>query len=425
MKLPLPVFLRGVLAACALVCAVEAAPLFETVTVHASTPRNRPNYRIPALLAAPNGDLLLFSEKRHDGIADIGNHDIALVRSTDRGRTWSAEQIVFDDGDRTSTDLTLCVERERGRIFLFFLRNKKEFAYLTSDDSGQTWLGPTSIHAQVTLPHWDRVGLQAGGEAKAAEAHAPGKKRSKAQLWEENWAQRYGIGPGAGGVQLTQGPHKGRLVVPARHRDHLKGTSGATSTFSHVFFSDDRGATWKLGPRVAQHGNEGRLVELADGTLMMNMRNTTPADQPDNARRLVALSRDGGATWPVLYRDDALVSTAVHAGLRVYDAAGAEVADRRLVLFSNPASAIRQTEHPYGRYNLTVRWSRDDGKTWSAGRVIYPHPSSYSDLAVLDDGTVGIVYERGPKGGTSYWDELQFARFNLEWLLSPPHTRLR
>lgn len=424
MKLPLPALARGVLAACALACAAEAAPLFETMTVHAATPRNRPNYRIPALLTAPDGTLLLFAEKRHDGIADIGNHDISLVRSADRGRTWSAEQILFDDGDQTSTDLTLCVDRERGRIFLFFLRNKKEFAHFTSDDSGRTWQGPTSIHSQVTLPHWDRVGLKtdAGGAAKTHEEKDAKKTRTKTQMWEENWVQRYGIGPGAGGVQLTQGPHKGRLIVSARHRDYLKGTSGATGTFSHVFFSDDHGASWQLGPRVAQHGNECRLVELADGSLMMNMRNTTPADQPDNARRLVALSRDGGATWPVLYRDDALVSTAVHAGLRVYEKEGAE---RGLVLFSNPANAIRQAEHPYGRYNLTVRWSRDDGKTWSAGRVVYAHPSSYSDLTVLDDGTVGLVYERGPKGGTSYWDELQFARFNLEWLFAPPHTEVK
>ena len=57
--------------------------------------------------------------------------------------------------------------------------------------------------------------------------------------------------------------------------------------------------------------------------------------------------------------------------------------------------------------------------------MIYPHPSSYSDLAVLDDGTIGIVYERGPKGGDHYWDEIQFARFNLDWLLAPAHTAVR
>ena len=319
-------------------------------------------------------------------------------------------------------DITLCVDRERGRIFAFFLRDKKRFAYFSSDDSGRTWRGPVDIHEQVTRPGWDLVGLKDGAKAEVRGAQGTvAAAGSRSARWEHGWVQRYGCGPGAGGVQVTRGPHRGRLVVPARHRDYVNGGSGAMDTFSHVFFSDDHGVSWKAGPRVARHGNECRLVELADGTLMLSMRNANPADQVDNARRLVALSRDGGDTWPVVYRDDALVSTAVHAGLRVYEApAGGEW--RGLVLFSNPASAVRQKEHPYGRYNLTVRWSRDDGRTWSAGRVIYPHPSSYSDLAVLDDGTIGIVYERGAKGGTSYWDELQFARFNLEWLFAPPHT---
>ena len=37
-------------------------------------------------------------------------------------------------------------------------------------------------------------------------------------------------------------------------------------------------------------------------------------------------------------------------------------------------------------------------------------------MVVLDDMTIGYVYERGEKGTTHYWDEIHFARFNLEWL---------
>jgi len=327
--------------------------------------------------------------------------------------------LIHDDGERTCTDSTVCLDRERGRIFLFFLQDKKRYAYLSSDDSGRTWRGPVIVHGAVTKPEWDRAGLASQGDAAAA-TDPESAKSSYAKRWAANWFQRYGVGPGAGGVQLTQGPKKGRLLVPARHLE--PDANGKLVTFSHLFLSDDHGTTWRLGPNVAQYGNECRMVVLANGDVMMNMRNANPADQPDNSRRLVALSHDGGDSWPVVYRDDALVSTTVHASLRVYDPPVATAGDRGLVLFSNPASPIRQSEHPYGRYNLTVRWSRDDGRTWSAGRVIYAHPSSYSDLAVLDDGTIGIVYERGPKGGDHYWDELQFARFNLEWLLAPPHT---
>jgi sialidase-1 len=90
--------------------------------------------------------------------------------------------------------------------------------------------------------------------------------------------------------------------------------------------------------------------------------------------------------------------------------------DAKRLLFSSPASPFRQKEHPYGRYNLTIRTSLDDGRTWTAGRTVWPHPGSYSDMVVLDDQTIGYVYERADKGSDHYWDELHFVRFNLEWL---------
>jgi hypothetical protein len=30
--------------------------------------------------------------------------------------------------------------------------------------------------------------------------------------------------------------------------------------------------------------------------------------------------------------------------------------------------------------------------------------------------TIGMIYERGPKGSAHYGDEIRFPRFNLEWL---------
>ena len=86
----------------------------------------------------------------------------------------------------------------------------------------------------------------------------------------------------------------------------------------------------------------------------------SPGDQPDDARRLVTLSRGGGETWPVVYRDDALVSTTVHAGLCVYDPpdpGAAELQARAgLVLFSNPANAIRMAATAASR--ISTPWNR-------------------------------------------------------------------
>jgi sialidase-1 len=92
--------------AASLVSAAPEAPP-EAVCVFPGTPGNRPNHRIPALIQAPNGDLLVICEKRNDGIGDIGNHDLVLKRSTDLGRTWGPEEIILDDGGLCCADPTV------------------------------------------------------------------------------------------------------------------------------------------------------------------------------------------------------------------------------------------------------------------------------------------------------------------------------
>jgi sialidase-1 len=386
--------------------AAAAAPLFETTVVFPVAPKNLPNDRIPAILQVPNGDLLVFAEKRNDGPGDIGNHDIVVKRSGDKGRTWSGEWVIFDDGDRVCTDITVGRDRSTGTLWLFFLRDKKQFACFTSTDGGKTWQGPISIHAQVTRPNWDRL---ATGKS---DAQADPSSGGRGAAWARGWAQRYGVGPGNAMVQLQFGPKAGRLVVPGRHREDIG--SGRLRSFAHTFSSDDHGATWKLGGTVGVHTSECQLVELADGGLMVVARNESGEDAPDNLRHLIALSRDGGDTWGPVRRAEELITPRCHGSVERFTFATTHDKDR--LLFSSPASPIRQEQHPYGRYNLTVRLSYDEGRSWTAGKTIWPHPASYSDLVVLDDRTIGYVYERGPKGSTHYWDEIQFARFNLEWL---------
>jgi sialidase-1 len=375
-------------------------PLFETTRVFAMAPDNKPNYRIPSILLAPNGDILIIAEKRNDGPGDVGNHDIVLKRSRDKGKTWSAEQVVFDDEKRVCTDLT--VGRTGDKLWLFFLRDKKKYAYFSSTDSGATWDGPVMIHEQVTKPEWDKLKGKGGGDEEVANP------KGRMAIWEKDWVQRYGCGPGKAMVQLKSG----RIVVPARHREDIGG--GKLRSFAHCFYSDDQGKTWKLGGNIGMHTSECQFVELANGDLMVVSRNESNTDAPDNLRHLIAISKDGGETWGGLRRAEELITPRCHGSTERFTLAG--VQDKNRLLFSSPASPIRQKEHPYGRYNLTIRLSYDEGATWTVGKTIWPHPGSYSDMVVLDDMTVAYVYERADKGSTHYWDELHFARFNLEWL---------
>ncbi|MFA5688223.1 MAG: sialidase family protein [Kiritimatiellales bacterium] len=377
---------------------VSAEPLFETTTLWGMYPNNHPNYRIPSIITAPNGDLLVFAEKRNHGILDIGDTDIVMKRSSDLGKTWSKEIIVYDPGYETCADITPVIDLEKGRIWIFFLRDKKRYYTMHSDDNMYTWCKPYEIHSSVVAPEWDDYNA---GKNQIVFVPPGTSTRDKIQTWERNWFQRYGVGPGAAGIQKKQFPHKGRLIIPARHMEN-------GGHRSHVFFSDDHGATWKLGGTVGE-GNECQLVELPDGRLFISMRDPDNSRRPNRLSRRFAQSRDGGEAWEsYTLAGEKIPTVQCHASIINYD--------NKLLLFSNPASRYREEKHPYGRYNMTVRFSQDGGNNWIGGHTIWEHPSSYSDMTVLPDGTIGLVYERGPQGSTHYWDELQFVRFNMEWL---------
>jgi sialidase-1 len=384
--------------------------LFETSLVFPVTPKNKPNYRIPALVQTPNGDLLAIAERRNDGPGDIGDHDIVFKRSTDRGATWGDVQLLFDGGALANVDTTVGIDRETNTLWVFFMRDKKQFVAASSRDNGHTWDGPHSIHEQVTRPEWDAL-RSAARDKEPAEDDDP-QNEGRMAKWSAGWDQRYGVGPGNAMIQLRSGPRKGRLLVPARHKEDIG--KGRLRSFAHTFYSDDHGKSWQLGGTIGMFLSECQLVELDDGRVMVVSRNETSEDAPDNMRHLTSISDDAGLTWSPIARAEELITPRCHGAVERFTLPSD--GDKSRLLFSSPASPFRQEEHPYGRYNLTVRLSYDEGRSWSAGRTIWPHPSSYSDVIPLDDGTIGMVYERGPKNSTHYWDEVQFARFNLQWL---------
>ena len=63
-----------------------------------------------------------------------------------------------------------------------------------------------------------------------------------------------------------------------------------------------------------------------------------------------------------------------------------------------------------GRENLTVRISYDEGKSWSEGKCVYPGGAAYSTLTVLENGDIGLVFEK------DRYTENPFVSFSLEWL---------
>lgn len=328
-------------------------------------------YRIPALVSTARGTLLAFVEGRKDGRGDHGDIDLLVKRSHDGGRTWTGQAVVHEEGGTQKITIgnpSPLLDRDTGTLWLPFTRDNRDVFVTHSTDGGLTWAPPVDITADVKRPGW-------------------------------GW---YATGPGVG-IQLRHGPSRGRLIVPADHRERI---DGRWVKHSHVFLSDDHGRTWRLGGTVAPHTDECQVAELSDGTLVINMRNYwgTEGGQPEKgARRALAWSRDGGESWSPLAFDEVLVEPVCQASLLRYrpDTRG----DRRL-LFANPATPDR-------RVRLSVRLSPDDGRTWPLSRVLEAGPSAYSSIAVLPDGSVGVLYERGEEHP---YERITLARFGIDWI---------
>jgi sialidase-1 len=331
-------------------------------------------YRIPAIAVTAQGTVLAFCEGRKNSGGDTGDIDLLLRRSTDNGSTWSEQRVIRDDGRNTCGNPCPVVDAETGTTWLFSTWNAgddherqiidgqskdtRRVFVMSSTDDGRTWSKPKDVTADVKRPDW-------------------------------TW---YATGPGSG-IQIVQGQHAGRLVIAC---DHIE--AGTKHYYSHIVYSDDHGATWTLGGSTPNHQvNECEVVELADGRLMLNMRNY------DRSKRLRqrAFSRDGGTTWEAQGFDPALVDPVCQASLQRYSWPGQD--EGNVILFSNPAST--------GRANLTVRASFDDGNTWPRTLVLHPGPSAYSDLAVLADGAATCLYERGKQ---QPYEQIALARFRLQ-----------
>lgn len=322
---------------------------------------NYHTYRIPALISSEKGTLLAFCEGRRGSGSDSGDIDILLRRSTDQGRTWSDAVTILDMGTDTAGNPCPVVDRRSGTIFLLLTSNpgnvtERQIIDQTVPQSRRVWVASSGDDGQT----W----------SEPAEITASVK--------ESSWTW-YATGPGVG-IQLRGG----RLVVPCDHAQAV-----TKEFYSHCILSDDYGRTWRHGGRTTGKTNECQAAELSDGSLLLNMRSYYGRNQ-----RAVARSSDGGVSWGEVTHDAALPEPVCQASL---------IRAGKLLLFSNPASVRRE--------NMTVRASRDDGKTWPLRLVLESGPSAYSCLAPVSRNRFACLYERGTKGS---YERICFALFGPE-----------
>jgi sialidase-1 len=328
-------------------------------------------FRIPGLATTNNGTLIgVYDVRRRNGGDLPGDIDVGMSRSTDGGRTWEPMEIIMDMGDDPDWrydgigDPAVLVEQGTGTIWVAATwshgnrswrgsgpglkpEETGQLMLVRSDDDGITWSQPINITQQVKNLEWCFI-LQ---------------------------------GPGKG---ITM--HDGTIVFAAQYQDPPNQTDKIAHRLPHstIIYSKDHGKTWGIGTSAFDDTTESQVVEVEPGVLMLNCRYNR------ESVRVVMTTRDMGQTWQqhTTSRRSLIEPGSCMASLIDIDQ---EVrnADGRWLLFSNPDSTGE-------RNRITIKASPDRGLTWpKEHRLLLDEGNSagYSCLSMIDENTIGILYE--------------------------------
>lgn len=324
-------------------------------------------YRIPGIVTTCDGTLVAVYDVRYESSADLqGNIKVGVSRSNDRGLTWEPMRLALNlDGhgglpaaQNGTGDPCILYDSRNNRLRIAALwchgmpgkrawtasgqglspDETGQLLLVSSEDGGMTWSEPVNITPMVKDESWHLL-LQ---------------------------------GPGRG-ITMSDGT----LVFPAQFIDSER-IPNAT-----VVYSVDAGRTWAIGNPARRKTTESQVAEYPEGTLMLNMRDDR------GGSRAVSVSRDMGATWSEHPSSRSALREPVCMASLIAVRAGDNITGKDLLLFSNPDSSVE-------RKDITIKLSLDGGLTWPAAHQVVldeGYGLGYSCLTMIDESTVGILYE--------------------------------
>ena len=295
-------------------------------------------YRIPSIITATNGDLIAAIDERVPSCGDLKwSRDINIVirKSSDNGKTWGKiEKIIDYPLGQSASDPSMILDKQTNTIFLFYnymdLDNQKDIYYLkyiSSNDNGKSWSKPVDITNQIS---------------------------------KENWKNDFKFITSGRGIQTKKGTLLHCLV------NLQKGT--------HVFGSNDNGKTWFITETPTSPGDESKIVELNDGSWMVNSRVNKLG------YRYSHVSNDNGKTW-ISKKEESIIDPGCNGSLIRYSHG-----EKNLLLLTNINNKKERKE-------IVLRYSIDEGKSWSNPKIIYNGEAAYSSMTVMENGNLGLFFE--------------------------------
>lgn len=321
-------------------------------------------WRIPAMVvlhhqqgenASKNGRVVTMADNRFNHNGDLPNHiDVYERHSDDNGATWSTHKMVVGTeadhalvgGDHGFGDVSL-VECASGKIVAIMVGGPGYFGstpsnpivptIITSTDGGDTWSTPRTLTDELYNTTYNEGAVQ-GSFAGSGRGLMLQRQKDK---------------------QLN-----GRIMFAMSHR------FANNNVQEYIIYSDDEGNTWKFSTQSAYSGgDESKLVELADGTVMISVR--------QNGQRGYNKSTDGGVTWGTQAKWADINGNACNGDILYVN--------KHVMLHSYPNDGKRK--------NVTIKASFDGGKSWSKPYVVCAPSSCYSTMDVTKDGDIAIFYE--------------------------------
>lgn len=346
--------------------------LLKRVLVLAPGDYGSKNYRIPAIITADDGALVALTDKRKYNSTDLPEDiDVIAQRSTDNGKTWSDPvTIAKGQGRNKGFGDASIIKTNSGKLVALFVggvglwnstaQNPQGHFISVSTDNGKTWSKPREITDQLY----------------GAGCADPVRKTWQASFFSSGR-----------GLTLRDGRIMAVMVV----RESLK----SNKLNNYIAYSDDEGKTWKVSEKAMDGGDEAKVVELNDGSILLSSRT--------RGNRLWAKSTDGGITWGPKHAWSEIWGNDCDADVIRYTSTLDGYAKNRL---------LHTLPNAKNRTNVSMWVSYDEGKTWPVKKTICKGESAYSSITILPDGTIGVYVEEDET--VPY--KMYFLNFSLDWL---------
>ncbi len=343
-------------------------------------------FRIPGIIRTEKGTLIGCFDARYHHEGDLcADIDVATVRSTDGGQTWTSPAVSMDAGPGGTNGCgdPCILQDKKGRIWIqalvchfgggaslnvsktgFDKNSTGQWGMVYSDNDGKTWCKEyMNVTEQVKKDEWTCILA----------------------------------GPGNG--ICTK---KGYIVFPAQ----IWQNGANPRCRSTICYSKDNGKTWKMGTGLPCSSSECQVVELKDGSIMINCRN-----EAGGGKRVIFVTKDMGETWEPHETNRSGLNEPSPQPCQGGFIVAQTKKYGRLLLFSNP--------QVYPRALMIVRASRDDGKTWNEG-IMYDKRRcmGYSCMAMTDPEHVGIIYETCHTNGKNGARGIGFIRIPIESIMT-------